>query len=49
MNTALAKISVMRFLLFRPPLPQVPGLAYRAALAFLARFEQVSIDAADST
>jgi hypothetical protein len=39
MNTALAKMSIMRFLLFLPPLPHVPGLAYRAALALPLRLE----------
>ena len=32
MNTALAKISLMRFLLFCPPLPQPSCFADRAAL-----------------
>jgi hypothetical protein len=43
MNTALAKISVMRFLLFRPPIPRVPALANEAALtSILAELEAVA-------
>ena len=44
MNTALARMSVMRFLfLFRPPIAQVLALADRAALAaVLAGFHLVA-------